>query len=124
MCIRDSSNTVPGNYARAMSNSIAMYTGGSGAPIDKFTFATTTNSLFSTLPVSQTNAGAASHQAAGYWFFGKTPSGQSNTSKLNFNSGTISMTTTTSNDVPNMQYVGATSARSDANAGTSGPTIL
>jgi len=118
-------NTVPGGYARAMSNSTAMYTGGAGIPIDKFTFATTTNAFWSSLPYSATNAGSASNEGAGYWFFGKAPSGGDKTQKVNFSNGTTSVIDPGSPaNIPNMNYVGGTSAKSDANAGTSGSTIL
>ena len=118
-------NTVPGGYARAMSNSSAMYTGGNGIPIDKFTFATTTNALWGSLPYSAANAGSASNEGAGYWFFGKAPSGGDKTQKVNFSNGTTSVIDPGGPaNIPNMNYVGGTSARSDANAGTSGPTIL
>ena len=117
--------SVPGSYARAMSNSTAMYTGGAGIPIDKFTFATTTNALWSSLPYSVSYAGSASNEGAGYWFMGKPPSGGDRTQKINFSNGTASIITPNpSANIPNMNYVGGTSARSDANAGTSGPTIL
>jgi len=117
--------SVPGNYARAMSNSTAMYTGGAGIPIDKFTFATTTNAFWSSLPYSATNAGSASNEGAGYWFFGKAPSGGDKTQKVNFSNGTTSVIDPGSPaNIPNMNYVGGTSAKSDANAGTSGSTIL
>ena len=117
---------VPGNYARAMSNSTAMYTGGSGTPVDKFTFATTTNALFSSIAYSVPAASAASNETHGYWIGGKTPSGGSKAQKLSFASGTVTVTPAPnpSSNVDNQQNCMATSARSDANAGTSGPTIL
>ena len=118
-------NTVPGGYARAMSNSSAMYTGGNGIPIDKFTFATTTNALWGSLPYSVANAGSASNEGAGYWFFGQAPSGGYKTQKVNFSNGTTSVIDPGSPaNIPNMNYVGGTAAKADANAGTSGPTIL
>jgi hypothetical protein len=108
-----------------MSNSSAMYTGGNGIPIDKFTFATTTNALWGSLPYSAANAGSASNEGAGYWFFGKAPSGGYKTQKVNFSNGTTSVIDPGSPaNIPNMNYVGGTAAKADANAGTSGPTIL
>lgn len=117
---------VPGGYARAMSNSSAMYTGGNGTPIDKFTFSTTTNALFSSLPYSVPNASAASNETNGYWIGGKTPSGGSRAQKLSFSSGTVTVTPSPnpSTNIDNQENCMATSAKSDANAGTSGPTIL
>ena len=118
--------SVPGNYARAMSNSTAMYTGGSGTPVDKFTFATTTNALFSTIAYSVPSAASASNEENGYWIGGKSPSGGSKAQKLSFTSGTVTVTPAPnpSSNVDNQMSSMATSARSDANAGTSGPTIL
>ena len=117
---------VPGNYARAMSNSTAMYTGGAGTPVDKFTFATTTNALFSTIAYSVPNAASASNETHGYWIGGKTPAGGSKAQKLSFASGTVTVTPAPnpSTEINNQSNSMATSARSDANAGTSGPTIL
>ena len=118
--------SVPGNYARAMSNSTAMYTGGSGIPIDKFTFATTTNALFSSMAYSVASAASASNEENGYWIGGLPPSGGSKAQKLSFTSGTVTVTPSPnpSWEVNNQMNSMATSARSDANAGTSGPTIV
>ena len=118
--------SVPGNYARAMSNSTAMYTGGAGIPVDKFTFATTTNALFSSMAYSVPSASSASNEENGYWIGGKSPSGGSKAQKLSFTSGTVTVTPAPnpSSNVDNQMNSMATSARSDANAGTSGPTIL
>ena len=117
---------VPGSYARAMSNSTAMYTGGAGIPVDKFTFATTTNALFSSMAYSVPGAASASNEENGYWIGGLPPSGGSKAQKLSFTSGTVTVTPAPnpSWEVNNQMSSMATSARSDANAGTSGPTIV
>ena len=117
---------VPGGYARAMSNSTAMYTGGAGTPVDKFTFSTTTNALFSSIAYSVPAAASASNETHGYWIGGKTPAGGSKAQKLSFASGTVTVTPAPnpSTEINNQSNSMATSARSDANAGTSGPTIL
>ena len=117
---------VPGGYARAMSNSTAMYTGGAGIPVDKFTFATTTNALFSSMAYSVPAASSASNEENGYWIGGAPSPGGSKAQKLSFSSGTVTVcpTPTPSSNVDGQMNCMATSARSDANAGTSGPTIL
>ena len=118
--------SVPGGYARACSNSTGLFSGGNGTPVDKFTFATTTNALFSTLAYSVPNASSASNEENGYWIGGLSPSGGSRAQKLSFSSGTVTVTPSPnpSTEINNQQNAMATSAKSDANAGTSGPTIV